>query len=124
MGDAGLDPQMTAEFVQAVIYWVACFFAGLAFLGLSAYVVFLCLEIVSGRPRAKPRIAKAPQPDRPAPMTEEDRNRSATEAPTLAAPERLDEETGRLSGRPHDPQTRTTSAPVTLPPERPLEFES
>lgn len=124
MGDTGLDSQMAAEFVQAVIYWVACFLAGLAFLGLSAYVVFLYLEIVSGRPRAKPRIAKAPQPDRPAPMAEEDRDRSAAEAPTLAAPERLDEETGRMSGRPHDPQMKTTSARVTLAPEGPLEFES
>lgn len=122
MGDAGLDPQTALELILALIYWVTWFLVGWALLGLSAYIVFLCLEIVSGRPRAKPRIAKAPQPDRPAPMAEESLHRSAAEAPTLAASERLDEEAARVS--PRDPKMRTTSAPITPPPERPLEFES
>ncbi len=125
MGHAGLDPQMALEFVPTLIYWVAWFLAGLALLGLSAYVVFLFLEIFSSQPRSKTRTAKLPQPAGCAPMAEESLHRSAAEAPTLAAPERLDEETGRMSGCPHDPQMRTTtSARVTLVPEGPLEFES
>ncbi len=124
MGHAGLDPQTAAEFVQAVVFWVACFLAGLAVLGLSAYVVFLCLEIVSGQPRSKTRIAKATQRAQTAPMPAENRDRSAAEAPTLAAPECPGEETGRMPGRPPDPQMRTTSPRVTLARERPLEFES
>ena len=124
MGHAGLDPQTASEFVGALIYWVAWFLAGLALLGLGAYTVFLCLEIVSGRPRAKSRIAKAPQPDRAAPKAQENLDRSAAQAPISAAPERPGEEAPRLLPRPRDPQMRTTLARVTLDPEGPLEFES
>jgi hypothetical protein len=62
VGDLGFDPETALKLIQILLRVAAYFFAGFAILGLSAYVVFLCLEIFASRPRAKAKTAFVPQP--------------------------------------------------------------
>jgi len=62
MGEFGLDPETALKLIQMLLRGAGYFFAGFALLGLSTYVVFLCLEIFASQPHAKVRIAKVPQP--------------------------------------------------------------
>ena len=62
MGDLGLDPETALKLIQMLLRGAAYFFAGFALVGLSVYIVFLCLEIFSPQPRAKTTIAEVPQP--------------------------------------------------------------
>jgi len=62
VGDLGLNPETALKLVQILLRVAAYFFAGFAVLGLSTYVVFLCLEIFARQPRSKATIAEMPQP--------------------------------------------------------------
>lgn len=85
MGELGFDPETTVKLIQTLLRGTAYFFAGFALLGFSAYVVLLSLEILASQPRAKARIAKAPQPIGCAPEVEQNHDLSAAETPILAA---------------------------------------
>jgi hypothetical protein len=56
----GLDPETALKLIQMLLRGAGYFFAGFAVLGLSTYVVFLCLEIFASQPRAKTKIAEIP----------------------------------------------------------------
>ena len=84
MGDLGLDPETALKLMQVLLRGAAYFFVGFALLGLSAYVVFLCLEIFASQPSAKARIAKVPQPISRAPVADENYDLTLAETPTLA----------------------------------------
>ena len=58
MGEFGLNPETALKLIQMLLRGAAYFFAGFALLGLSTYVVFLCLEIFSPRSRTKAKIAE------------------------------------------------------------------
>ncbi len=60
------------------------FFAGFALLGLSTYVVFLCLEIFASQPRAKTRIARLPHAVGCAPAAEQIEDLLPAKTPILA----------------------------------------
>ena len=62
MGHLGLDPETALELIQTLLYWIACMCAGWAVVGLSAYILFLCLEIFSPQPRSRAQLAKVPHP--------------------------------------------------------------
>ena len=124
MGDVGLESQMILELVSTLVYWFGWFLTAMALLGFSVYVIFLCVEIGNGRPRLKARIAKAPQSDHPLLTAEQGRSsRSAIRRSTLAVAECLGEEARPMPTRPHKSQNHDNLAPVTLPLERPPEFE-
>ena len=61
MGDFGLDPETALKLIQILLRGAGYFFAGFALLGLSTYVVFLCLEIFASQPRTKAKIAEIPR---------------------------------------------------------------
>jgi hypothetical protein len=54
----GLDPETALKLMQMLLRGAAYFFAGFALLGLSTYVVFLCLEIFPPQPRTTAKITK------------------------------------------------------------------
>jgi hypothetical protein len=60
--DLGLDPETVLKLIQMLLRGAGYFFSGFALLGLSTYVVFLCLEIFASQRHAKVQIAKVPQP--------------------------------------------------------------
>lgn len=57
-----LDAEAVLKLIEMLFRAAAYFFAGIALIGLSAYVVFLCLHIFALQPRPKTRIVKVPQP--------------------------------------------------------------
>jgi hypothetical protein len=61
MGEFGLDPETALKLIQMLLRGAGYFFAGFALLGISTYVVFLCLEIFASQPRTKAKIAEIPQ---------------------------------------------------------------
>ncbi len=102
MEHAGLDPSTALQLIQALLYSIACVLAGCALLGLSAYIVFLCVEIFSPQPSSKARVAKLPQPVGHAPVAEENLDLVAAETPILDEAERLGEEAVAAPALPHD----------------------
>lgn len=62
----------------------AYFFAGFALLGLSTYVVFLCLEIFASQPRTKAKIAEIPRQVPRASVVEQTYDLVPAETPLLA----------------------------------------
>ena len=84
MGDLGLDPETALKLIQMLLRGAGYFFAGCALLGLSTYVVFLCLEIFASQPHAKVRIAEVPQPVSCAPAAEQNHDPILAETPILA----------------------------------------
>jgi hypothetical protein len=92
VGDLGLDPATALKLIQILLRAAAYFFAGFALLALSTYVVFLCLETFSPRPRAKAKIAEIPpQVDCPS-AVEQTYDPIPAEPPLLAAGEVLGED--------------------------------
>ncbi len=83
-------------------------------LGLSAYIVFLCLEIFSPQPSSKARLAKVPHPIGLAPVAEANLELVAAEKAILAEAERLGKEAVPLPPLTHDAQTPITVVPVTM----------
>ncbi len=83
MGDLGLDPETALKLIQMLLRGAGYFFAGFALLGLSTYVVFLCLEILASQPHAKVRIAKVPQPVGCAHAAEQNHDVILAETPIL-----------------------------------------
>lgn len=71
MGDLGLNPETALKLIQMVLRGAAYFLAGFAPVGFSAYVVFLCSELLSPLPRAKAKLAKVPQSVEGAPVLEQ-----------------------------------------------------
>jgi hypothetical protein len=82
----GLDSETALKLILIVLRGAAYFFGGFALVGLSAYVVFLCLEIFSPRPQVKATIAIAevPKPPGCASGAEPTQNLVPAEAPTPA----------------------------------------
>jgi len=62
VANLGLDSETALQLILIVLRGAAYFFGGFALVGLSAYVVFLCLEIFSPRPQVKATIAEVPKP--------------------------------------------------------------
>jgi hypothetical protein len=114
MGHTGLDPETALQLIQTLLYWIACILGGSVLLGLSAYIVFLCLQIFSPQPGAKARLAKVAQPLGCVPVAEENLDLVAAETPILAEAERLGEEAARVPALPHDEEMPMTLVPVTL----------
>ncbi len=81
MADPGIDPETALQLIRAVLYWVAYIFAGFALVGLSAYIIFLCLEIFAPQRRSKARRAKVPPKASSAPDTKKNLDLSASETP-------------------------------------------
>ena len=79
--DLGLDP---VELILVLLRGAAYFFAGFALLGIFIYIVFLCMEAFSPRPRAKTTSAEVPQPVGFASATEQTHDLAPAEAPPLA----------------------------------------
>ena len=105
-----LEPETALELLLTLLRAAAYFLAAFVLLALFSYVVFLCLEIFSPRPRAKAKIAKAPPPVGCASVVEQNRDLIFAETPILAAPERLGEEAVRVTAPPHGVQI-----PMTVP---------
>jgi len=84
VADLGLDPETALKLILMFLRGAAYFFAGFALVGLSVYIVFLCLEIFSPQPRAKARAAKVPQPVGCASVVEQVHDLVPAETPTLA----------------------------------------
>lgn len=84
MPDVRLDPETVLKLLLMLLRGAAYFFAGFALVGLSIYIVLLCLEILSPQPRAKARNAEVPRPVGFAPVTEQTHDLVPTEAPALA----------------------------------------
>jgi hypothetical protein len=84
VADLGLDPETALNLILMLLRGAAYFFAGFALVGLSVYIVFLCLEIFSPQPRAKGTIAELPQPVACAPVAQQSHGLVPTEAPALA----------------------------------------
>jgi hypothetical protein len=112
MGYPGFDPETAVRLIRTLILldWIACAFAAVALVALSAYFVSLCLEIFSPQPRSKARLAKVPHPLGSAPVAEEDRDPSAEETPILPDAEPVGEEAVPLPA-PHDTPMPVTSVP-------------
>ncbi len=108
-----LDPETALELIQTLLYWIACMCAGWAVVGLSAYIVFLCLEIFSPQPRSRARLAKVPHPAGCASVVEGNLDLFAAETPVLAEAESLGGEAVRVPALRPDAETRTTLIPVT-----------
>ena len=104
-----LEPETALELLLTFLRGAAYFFAGFALLALFTYVVFLCLEIFSPRPRAKVKIAKVPQVGC-ASVVEQNHDLIFAEMPILVAPERLGDEAVRVTAPPHGAQI-----PMTVP---------
>lgn len=81
MVDLGLDPETALKLIQMLLCWAAYFFAGFALVGLSVYLVFLCLEIFSLQRRSEPRRANAPRKAGAAPDTVKNLDLPAAETP-------------------------------------------
>src|SRR5437899_12502826 len=84
MGDFGLDPETALKLIQMLLRGAGYFFAGFALLGLSTYVVFLCLEIFASQTHANVRIAKVPQPVVCVRAAEQNQHLIPSETPILA----------------------------------------
>jgi hypothetical protein len=80
----GLDPETALKLIQMLLRGAGYFFVGFALLGLSTYVVFLCLEIFASQPRAKTRIARVPQPIGCAFVVEQTHDLVPVETPILS----------------------------------------
>jgi hypothetical protein len=89
VADLGLDPETALKLILMLLRGAAYFFAGFALIGLSAYTVFLCLEIFSPQPRAKATIAEVPQPVGCASAAEQIHDLVPAEAPALVEGHRL-----------------------------------
>jgi hypothetical protein len=83
VANLGLDSETALQLILIVLRGAAYFFGGFALVGLSAYVVFLCLEIFSPRPQVK-ATAEVPKPPGCASRAEPTQNLVPAEAPTLA----------------------------------------
>jgi hypothetical protein len=112
MGYPGFDPETAVRLIRTLILldWIACAFAALTLLALSAYFVSLCLEIFSPQPRSKTRLAKVPYPLGSAPVAEQNPDLSAEETPILTDAEPAGEEAVRLPAL-HDTPMPVTSVP-------------
>ena len=84
MRDLGLDPETALKLIQILLRVAAYFFAGFALLGLSTYVVFLCLEIFAPQPRTKAKIAEIPPQVGCASVVEQTYDPITAETPVLA----------------------------------------
>ena len=114
MGNPGLDPNTAFELVQVLLYLIAFVLAGFALVGLSAYILFLCVEIFFPQPSSKDRLVKVPHLVGCAPLAEENLDEFAVKTPILAGPERLGEDAVAATALPHDAQTRRPLVLVTL----------
>lgn len=110
----GLDPSTALQLIQTLFYWIAWILAGSLLLALSAYIVFLCLEIFSPQPSSKARLAKLRYATRCAPVAEKNLELAAAETPILTEAESLGKGTVPVPVLAHDAQQRMTSVPVTL----------
>jgi hypothetical protein len=110
----GLDPSTALQLIQTLFYSIAWILAGSLLLALSAYIVFLCLEIFSPQPSSKARLVGVPQPVGGAPVAEENLDLVVAERPILAGAESLGKETVPVPVLAHDAQRRMTSIPITL----------
>ena len=84
MEPGGLNPETALQLILMLLRAAAYFFAGFALLGLSTYVVFLCLEVFASQPHPKVRIAKAPQPFGCASVVEQTHDLVPAATPVLA----------------------------------------
>ena len=114
MDHPGLDPSTALQLIQTLFYSIAWILAGSLLLALSAYIVFLCLEIFSPQPCSKTRQAKLRYATGCAPVAEENLDLVAAETPIPAEAERLGEEAVRVPALSQDAQTPMTLLPVTL----------
>ena len=105
-----LEPETALELLLTLLRAGTYFLAGFVLLALFTYVVFVCLEIFSPRPRAKAKIAKVPPQVGCASVVEQNRDLIFPETPILVAPERLVEEAVRVTAPPHGAQI-----PMTVP---------
>jgi hypothetical protein len=110
VGDFGLDPETALKLIQILLRGAAYFSAGFALLALSAYVVFLCLEIFAPQLRTKSKVAEIPKQVGCASVVEQNRDMIFPETPILVMPESLGEEAVRVTAPLHGAQT-----PVTVP---------
>ena len=83
MANLGLDSETALQLILIVLRGAAYFFGGFALVGLSAYIVFLCLETFSLRPQVKATIAEVPKPRGCPSRPEPAQNLVPAEAPTL-----------------------------------------
>ena len=114
MDHPGLDPSLAMQLIQTLFCSIAWILAGSLLLALSAYIVFLCLEIFSPQPRSKARLAKLRYATRCAPVAEENLDLAAAETPILAEAESLGKGSVLVPVLAHDAQQRMTPIPVTL----------
>src|SRR5712692_11553751 len=101
MEHTGLYLSTALQLIQSLLYSIACILGGAASLGLSAYIVFLCVEIFSPQPSSKARLAKVPHPVGCAPVDEENLDLSAAETPILAEAEGPAEEAVQVPALSH-----------------------
>ncbi len=109
-----MEPETALELIQTLHCWTALILGGSVLLGVSAYIVLLCLEKFSPQPSSKARLAELPHPVGWAPVAEENLDLFAAETPILAAAERLGEETVPARVVAHDAQHRVTLLLATL----------
>jgi hypothetical protein len=108
-----LDPETTLQLLLTLLRGAAYFFAGFVLLALFTYVVFLCLEIFSTRPRMKTKIAKLPPQVGCASVVEQNHDLVFPETPISVAPKRPAEEAVRVTAPLHGAQIPMT-VPVNL----------
>lgn len=114
MDQPGLDPSTALQLIQTLFYWIAWILAGSLLLALSAYVFFLCVEILSPPPCSKIRQAKLRYATGCAPVAEENLDLAAAETPIPAEAESLGKGSVLVPVLAHDAQQRMTPIPVTL----------
>jgi len=106
-------PEMLLALLHALLYSVACIFAGAALIGFSVYIFLVCSEMFFSPPRSKTHRTKVLQSVHGAPVAEESLDPSAAETAIVAAPERPREEAVRVNAPPHGAQIPMT-VPATL----------
>jgi hypothetical protein len=95
-----LDPETALEFLNIVLYFMACIFAGVALIGLAIYIILLCSGPFSRQPHSKAPLGNA--------------SRHTTDTPPSSETERLRGEALRVPAPPRDSQTWLPLVPVTM----------
>ena len=108
MENASLDPETAVQLYRAVLYCIACIFAGAAIIALSVYIALVCSEMFFSRPRSKTQRSKVPEWACRVPMVEGTLDFAANETPIFAAPEDLGKELVRGTTSPGGARMPTT----------------
>jgi hypothetical protein len=114
MGNPSLDPETALKLVNTLLYCITCILGGSVLLGLTAYIVFLCREILSHQSSSKTPLGRVPQPISCAPVAEDNLDLIHVETPIPVEAESLNGEAVPVPALPHDAQISMAPVAATL----------